>query len=168
MCIELRTTRLLLRTATSADTEPLARITGELDPEGNRIARVAALVENSRRWCLEHGYGLWVLKHRSAEGIIGWCGLRPREQPAEPELLYGLAADVRGQGLATEAVEAVISWLFSRPQITGAWAVTDPSNTASARLLERVGFGFERRGDFDGLDSLIYRVSTATWRARNA
>jgi [ribosomal protein S5]-alanine N-acetyltransferase len=166
MCVELQTARLRLRAATGADAATLATLAGEPDPEGKRVARSMALVENSRRWCTEFGYGLWVLERLPTEAVIGWCGLRPHEEPQAPELLYGMAPAARGLGLATEAVEAVISWLFSRSDITGLWAVTDPSNTASERLLERVGFDFERRGEFDGLDSLIYRLSAITWRAR--
>ena len=166
MCVELQTARLRLRAAAATDVETLATLTGEPDPEGKRVARAAALVQSSQKWCVEHGYGLWILERPPAKIIIGWCGLRPRKEPQAPELLYGLAPAVRGVGLATEAVEAVIRWLFSRSEITGLWAVTDPSNPASARLLERVGLSFERRGAFDGLDSLIYRVSATTWRAR--
>jgi RimJ/RimL family protein N-acetyltransferase len=113
----------------------------------------------------EHGYSLWVLERSAADSVIGWCGLRPREWPQEPELLYGLALAVRGQRLASEAVKAVVTWLFGRPEITGVWAVMAPSNIASARVSERVGLTLERRGEFDGLDSLIYRVSAADWRA---
>lgn len=56
------------------------------------------------------------------------------------EIGYLLAADHWGQGLAQEALEALIPWLFARhdwPELT---AEIDPRNTASQRLLERLGF----------------------------
>jgi RimJ/RimL family protein N-acetyltransferase len=167
MSAEIRTARLLLRAATSVDALALVDFTGEPDTADERLRRVTALVENSENWYREHGYGLWVLERSSADGIIGWCGLRPRERPQEPELLYGLAPTARGQGFASEAVAAVVNWLFRRPEITGVWAVTDPTNTASAQVLERVGLVLEYRGEFDGLDSLVYRISVADWNARS-
>jgi len=58
MIVEIRTSRLLLRAALPADAPMLATLTGDADPTGERLARAAALVENSQRWHEEYGYGL--------------------------------------------------------------------------------------------------------------
>jgi [ribosomal protein S5]-alanine N-acetyltransferase len=168
MSFELRTTRLRLRPAATADAEALATLTHTPDAEGKLLARVQALVEQSQIWFIQHRYGLWVIEPPGPIHVVGWVGLRPRDHPETPELLYGLAPTARGQGLATEAVDAVITSLCGRPDIVGVWAVTDPSNTASARLLERVGLPLDRRGEFDGQDSLIYRLFATAWQQRAA
>lgn len=56
------------------------------------------------------------------------------------EIGYLLDARLWGQGLAREALEALIPWLFAHhdwPELT---AEIDPRNLASQRLLERLGF----------------------------
>lgn len=57
---------------------------------------------------------------------------------------YTLRTDSWGQGLGTEAVGALVDALFARG-IERATATLDPLNLRSARLLERLGFGYEGR-----------------------
>ncbi len=139
---------------------------GEPDPEGERRARIAALIENGARWLDQHGFGLWVLTCPPSPQVAGFVGLRPRESALEPELLYGLAPSVRGLGLATEAARLVLEARFADPRTTGVWAVTDPPNRRSRAVLERLGFDLEREGEFDGRPSALYRVTRARWRAQ--
>ncbi len=42
-------------------------------------------------------------------------------------------------------------------------ALTDVANTASVRVMERLGMTFERRGEHHGLDTLFYRLRSADW-----
>lgn len=57
-----------------------------------------------------------------------------------PELGYILHPDVWGQGLAREAVSAVIERAFARLDIPEIVADVDPRNQASLALLARLGF----------------------------
>lgn len=58
-----------------------------------------------------------------------------------PEIGYLLHPDHWGQGLAQEAMTALISHLHRiRPELTHLIAEVDPRNTASLRLLTRLGF----------------------------
>lgn len=58
-----------------------------------------------------------------------------------PEIGYLLHPDHWGQGLAQEAMTAVIAHLQRiRPELTHLIAEVDPRNTASLRLLTRLGF----------------------------
>lgn len=57
-----------------------------------------------------------------------------------PEIGYILHADYWGQGLATEALTAVIDHIFSTRSIAAIQADVDPRNTDSLRLLARLGF----------------------------
>ncbi len=43
----------------------------------------------------------------------------------------------------TEAVRAVIAWVFAQPGIYRVWAVCDVENLASARVLEKAGMHLE-------------------------
>lgn len=82
-----------------------------------------------------------------------------------PVVGYILHPDVWGQGLASEAVSAVIDHVFATRDVETLTADVDPHNAASIRLLERLGFirsGFaERTWNIAGAwkDSLYYALS---------
>jgi RimJ/RimL family protein N-acetyltransferase len=152
--------RLTLTPAADHDLPALLAMRADGPPDPARDARVRALVERNAEQFAAHGFGLWMLHDRS--GPVGYFGVRPRESAREPELYYGLVPEARGRGLATEAGRAVLSRLFAAsPEITGAWAVTDPDNLASCRVLERLGMRLEFEGEFDGRPSRVYRMKRA-------
>ena len=55
---------------------------------------------------------------------------------------YTLAPEHQGHGYATEAVRAVVDWLFRHKRVHRIAATIDPRNLASARVLERCGFEY--------------------------
>jgi RimJ/RimL family protein N-acetyltransferase len=57
-----------------------------------------------------------------------------------PEIGYILHPDHWGRGFATEALTAVIARVFEKFPIAAVTADVDPRNTASLRLLGRLGF----------------------------
>lgn len=57
---------------------------------------------------------------------------------------YVLAQSEWGKGYMPEAVRAVIDWAMTENDIYRIWAVCDIENTASARVMEKVGM--EREG----------------------
>ena len=57
-----------------------------------------------------------------------------------PEVGYILHPDHWGQGLATEALSAVISHIFATRAVDAITADVDPRNEGSLRLLARLGF----------------------------
>jgi RimJ/RimL family protein N-acetyltransferase len=91
-----------------------------------------------------------------------------------PDVGYILHPDHWGQGLATEAVEAVVRHVFSRRALEVVTADVDPENAASIRLLEKLGFvrtGFaERTWNVGGewKDSLFYGLTRDGWRQRES
>lgn len=153
----LRTKRLDLVPAVSKDAPALLRMRDASSaPDPTRDARVRALTAGNAADFARDGYGVWVVRHDGKPA--GFVGLRPRESASEPELYYGLTTEARGHGIATEAAAAVIEHLFEIPSATGVWAVTDPTNLASCRVLERLGMELEFEGDFDQRPSRVYRL----------
>ena len=151
--------------ATLADVDLLVDMREGPGPaDAGHVERVRALVASNVERFASLGFGLWLV--RAAEAAVGWIGLRPRETPQEPELLYGLTHQARGKGYATEAASAVLDRLFATPAVTGAWAVTDPTNLASCRVLERLGMKLEFEGTFDARPSRVYRMKRDRWLAQ--
>jgi RimJ/RimL family protein N-acetyltransferase len=72
--------------------------------------------------------------------LIGDLGLHfPPGEPGQVEVGISLAPGHQGQGHATEALQAVIEYLFAALGKHRVYARVDPDNTASLALMERVG-----------------------------
>ncbi len=86
---------------------------------------------------------LWILERREDGTPLGNVDVRIEGFMAT--LGYSLAPAHQGQGYMTEAAGAVARMLIGRPEIHRVWAVTDPENRASQRVLERIGMQREGR-----------------------
>jgi RimJ/RimL family protein N-acetyltransferase len=76
-----------------------------------------------------------------SSSVIGDCGIHfLREDFRQAELGITLAPTYQGQGLATEAISAVLEYVFNRLPKHRVTAVTDAENCAAARLFRRLGF----------------------------
>lgn len=91
-----------------------------------------------------------------------------------PDLGYLFDPAFWGQGLAREAVDAVIARGFTMHQLSRVQADVDPRNTASLRLLERLGFAETHRqartwlvGD-EWCDSVYFLLTREQWDQRTA
>ncbi|MDC8832398.1 GNAT family N-acetyltransferase [Alteromonas gilva] len=90
----------------------------------------------------DSGYGLWVVETEQVAGDsrIGLCGFIRRPFLAYPDLGYAFLPHGRGQGFATEAVQLVLNWARDTIRCQRVSAICRSDNTASVRLLTRVGF----------------------------
>lgn len=87
--------------------------------------------------------------------VIGKAGLWKA-----PELGYFLLRAHWGQGLMTEALEALIPVLYDTMGLETLTAEITPDNAASAHLLQKLGFKEVRRGEKDHWDGTAW-VDTA-------
>lgn len=89
------------------------------------------------------GSRLVVLRQtRQVMGDLGWKGGPGPDGVVE--IGYGLAAPSRGQGYGTEAVGAFADWALGPGGATTLTAEVLADNTASRRLLVRIGFTLDR------------------------
>ena len=159
------TGRLLLRTAEPDDLEAMHAVLS--DPRATLWWSTPPheTLDQTRRWLSDmiangpdHPDFVIELDGR----VIGKAGFY-----VLPDVGYILHPDVWGQGLASEAVGAVIDHVFRTGDLDALTADVDPENAASIRLLERLGFvrtGFaERTWNVGGVwkDSLYYALSRA-------
>jgi aminoglycoside 6'-N-acetyltransferase len=94
------------------------------------------------------------------------------DDPRLARVGFTLAADAQGRGYATEAVTAVLDWLFDRGKHRVS-ADCDARNVRSAALLERVGMRREGhhlasawwKGEWT--DELVFAVLASEWSARH-
>jgi len=119
---------------------------------------VRAMVEQSIAEAGRSGLGAWTIRPRANDQAIGVCGLKPAETRGQAEVLYALHPGWWKQGLATEAVRAVLDYAFGAAGIELLVANTDVPNVDSIRTLERLGFAFQRRAPVNGLDLMFYSL----------
>ncbi len=69
------------------------------------------------------------------------------------EFGYTLARSSWGRGLATEAATACLRYAFEKLRLPELFASVDSRNTASQRVLEKIGFIYQREEQLaDGID----------------
>ena len=79
----------------------------------------------------------WVILRREDQRLMGM--IEARMDGHRVELGYVLARPFWGNGYMPEAAGAVIKWALDQPWIYRVGAVCNVENTASARVLEKVG-----------------------------
>lgn len=85
------------------------------------------------------------------------------------EIGYALIPSERGKGYCTEAVKIMVDYLFLSKNIVRIQAHIDPRNTASLKIIEKVGFkkegtirkSFFTRGKWR--DTLLYSILREEW-----
>ena len=103
------------------------------------------VMASSGCWQL-NGFGTWAVTRKSDGKLIGnagiftaWRDLDP-EFGEEPEMGWIFSADTHGQGMASEACQAVIGWTEANLAPTPLWAIIAPANEPSLRLAAKLGF----------------------------
>ena len=161
---ELRTDRLVLRPIGPAEAPALHELwtsagvrrflwDGEIIPWERTEAMVAQSVESfaAQRCGL---WGAWLLDDPSV--LAGFGGIWPMHEPPELELVYGVAEPLWNRGHATGIGGVITDYGMHQLAMPVVRASTDWGNTASMRVLEKLGFIFVRRAVAEGLDTVFY------------
>lgn len=90
------------------------------------------------------GFGMYRIEAKASGQTLGVCGLMKRQALDDVDLGYALLPEFCGLGYAVEAAAAVLAHARSALGLARIVAITDPDNQASIRLLEKLGFRFER------------------------
>jgi ribosomal-protein-alanine N-acetyltransferase len=107
--------------------------------------------------------GLWATIHKETGKFIGRCGLLPWtiENQFDIEVAYTLAQEYWGQGLATEAAQAILNYGFEKLNLSKLICLIDPENIGSQKVAENIGMTFEKKVDGyegDNIPFYIYSV----------
>jgi [ribosomal protein S5]-alanine N-acetyltransferase len=98
-------------------------------------------VRDSEALMARRGVGLSLAFEKASGDLAGFCGfLELPSLHAEPQLVYALLERFTGQGYATEMARAAIEDARATAGFTDICAAVDEVNTASVRVLEKLGF----------------------------
>ena len=148
----LETERLMLRRLDADDAAFVLRLVNEptwLRYIGDRGVRT---LEDARGYLQKGpmemyerlGFGLYHVGLKQGGASIGMCGLLKRETLEDVDIGFAFFPEYQGRGYAFESASAVMSYgtrTLGLPRIV---AVISADNHGSARLLEKLGFRFER------------------------
>lgn len=159
----LETKRLLLRKWTAADADALFEIMRDAEvvryiADGKpftmeKVLEFLAWAESCER---ENGVCRWKVVEKSSGEIIGSCGFARPHGTEEIELGYLFARRAWGKGYATEIAGATADYGFKNLGFREIIAITDVENTASQKVLEKIGFRARGIEIFNGEESLVY------------
>jgi RimJ/RimL family protein N-acetyltransferase len=119
------------------------------------------------------GFGLEAVVDRASGTMMGWAGLAvphflPEILPAV-EVGWRLGGSHRGKGLATEAGSAAVDWGFTEGGLERIVSIYEPENTASGRVMERLGFIYERTTSGPrGRTVSVMELTRQRWQERAA
>lgn len=116
--------------------------------------RFDRLVSNTKGMTGKHA-----LVCNSENVILGYCGIERFDLNGvqEYELGYRVADQWRGKGIATEACKTLLSEIASN--IKDVYALVEPENQASIKVLEKAGFTAVGQHQYMGLDCLLYKLN---------
>ena len=110
------------------------------------------------------------VERRVDDAVIGacWLGkLGPRWEaslgPGHVELGYRYARRFWGHGYATEAARAMLRRAFDELKLPQVVAIVDARNTASERVIQKVGMKYNKTFEQEGLTINFYTLSAGTW-----
>lgn len=148
----LETERLQLRMLSLDDAEFILRLLNEPSFIQNIGDRGVRTIDDARAYILKgpvasyekFGFGLWMVEARFESTPIGICGLLKRDVLEDVDIGYALLPEFWSQGYALESVSAVMSYASEKLGLKRVVAVTNSDNASSIRLLEKIGFKYER------------------------
>jgi RimJ/RimL family protein N-acetyltransferase len=147
--IVLRTQRLVLRELTLDDASFMLGLLNEPSFLSNIGDKGVRTIEEARKFLLEgpiasyrrNGFGHYMVELREQQPI-GTCGLINREFIGEIDVGFALLPAFWSHGYASEAATAVMEYGRTTLGIKRIVAVVSPHNTASIRVLEKLGLRY--------------------------
>jgi ribosomal-protein-alanine N-acetyltransferase len=146
------------------DPEVMRYITGK--PE-TREETIAAIERVKLRWA-EYGFSWWALMTQDGDDLIGaGCIQHLGRDPANPlELGWRLRQDKWRQGYASEAAQRMAAFAFETLRTDLLCAVCHQDNTASSRVMQRLGMQYKGIERWYDLDTAVYTITQDQWNQR--
>jgi len=109
------------------------------------VEDASEFIENRYRQSYrEHGYGLYTVELKDGQKSVGMCGFVKRDTLPEPDLGFAFLPEFEGKGYGFEAATAVLQYGRGTLGFSRVLAITSQDNDVSVKLLEKLGFHFDR------------------------
>lgn len=173
--ILIETERLLLREIDYTDANDLFEM--DSDPEVHlfienkpvkTIDEITKGIEIIKMQYKKNGIARWAVVDKISNECVGWSGLKYYNQPINNhnnfyDLGYRFKKKHWGKGFATESSIAILNYGFRNLDINSIYAITDPNNTISKKVLSKLGFVFQETFDYEGDPTDWFKLIKSTW-----
>lgn len=140
MSFHLETERLILRPWAESDAPEFCDLLAERGKGTHAVEDIRTSIAELLAATATTGIALLPIQRRDEGDFIGYCGLIiGRSTLEEPEIAYELFQRTHRRGYATEAAGAVVDAAIATGR-KRLWSTVGPWNTASLRVLEKIGF----------------------------
>ncbi len=172
MSEEIETLRLCLRHFTLNDMDELFQIYSyrELfkymsNEKPLLLEQIRTLINTFTETWQQHQFGVWAIVYKKYQKLIGHCGFKFLENTSEVQIGYLLLSSYWGRGLATEAATAVMKYGFEVAKLERIVAIAKPENTASRRVMEKIGMTYEKDAYYYNNSVVYYSISKEVYQA---
>lgn len=149
----LETERLRLRKLTTGDAAFILRLLNEPSFMENIGDKGVRTLEDARNYILNgpvasyerFDFGLFCVEEKSSGAAIGICGLLKRDTLDDVDLGYALLPEFCSKGYAVESAAGMMHFANHTLGLNRVVAITSPDNQHSIRVLEKIGFRFDKQ-----------------------
>ena len=158
--MKLETERLVIDHLTMPDLDAFAAMEADeqvrryIDGKTRTRAQTADYIGSMLQSYETRGYGRYAVRSKADKSLIGICGFIDEEYGIDFGYRYARAA--WGQGIATEAGSAVMSYGEKVLRLTPVIALAMPANTGSTGVLAKLDFSFVGPVTVMGIPALKY------------
>ncbi|MBP5982307.1 MAG: GNAT family N-acetyltransferase [Fluviicola sp.] len=180
MSIKVETERLILREIDFSDEMDIFEM--DADPEVHlylennpvksidEITKIIAMLQKQYK---ENGIARWAVVDKLTNECVGWSGLKYFTQPLNNhihfyELGYRFKKKHWGKGFATESSIALLDYGFKTLNTDAIFAITDPKNVNSKKVLSKLGFEFKETFDYEGDPTDWFELKKTTWESNKS
>lgn len=128
-------------------------------------AQSRTILEHGARAAAERGFSLWWWRERASGELVGQIGLNATDLDGMPvvEVGWSLSPERWGEGFASEAAAASVSFGFDTIGLERIVSFTMVENAASRAVMKRIGLHYVREFDRQGLPHALYETRRSEW-----
>ncbi|WP_176370430.1 GNAT family N-acetyltransferase [Elizabethkingia anophelis] len=129
------------------------------DKAFQNIDEAREFLENYQDYRL-NGYGRWAVMSKENNEFVGWCGLKYNSSTDETDVGFRFFEHYWNKGFATENAGECIDYGFKSLNLNAVVGRAMQDNTASVKVLEKLGMKYLIDFDFDGHKGVIYKIES--------
>ncbi|MDI9364731.1 MAG: GNAT family N-acetyltransferase [Flavobacterium sp.] len=140
------TTHFTVRQFTNADSEAFYLLNNNeavmryIRPVKDRAACDVFLAQQLYEYAEAPKLGRWYVGEKETDRLIGMFSILPMQGNINYHIGYALLPDEWGKNYATELLQAGVAYFFGNFSKHQLFAITQPENIASEKVLAKVGF----------------------------
>lgn len=112
----------------------------------------------------QFGFGRWAVIHKADHAFVGWCGLKYSPEKDEVDVGFRLHRKHWNKGIATETAAKALQLGFESFQLETIVANVAKENTASTRVIEKLGFSSRIPRNLSKHEGWCYHMHRDDWK----